>query len=348
MIKINFLKLTTIFVFLFVLSSVFYYLLSLYVFNAYDSTEEISKYVVDNYKLLLQLEPIIKQLLLACTIGVYGLGISQNILKLSNINNNFKQIYFIFTLVVVGGLFLLSLITSIYGSIAIYTITTFLMFLMTLIWITTILIDFIKTKNNYQSIFIRVALALLGCILIVTVGDKVINDYKVNTTLVNSYEYKIAQLETQLDFVDEESKEWINTQIELYNNMMLPLYSNGLYSGKSYFFMYNSLKIDMFSENKLVQTENAINVIEDLVDNYNNNELTFDTYDINAGMYVSGSISKILVVLILVLGVICTIKFPLIRAELDDEKEVEELVTIKFIRDVITKEEYKTLMGKLE
>lgn len=347
--NINFLRLTTISIFLFVISILVYYGLSVYVYNSYDSTEEISKYVVSNYKTLLELEPIIKQSLLSITTALFGMGIAQNILKLTNINERFKKVYFVFSLVIVWSLTALTFVTIFYADVSIYKVSTFLMFLMTIIWITTIIIDYIKTKNDYQSIFIRIALAVLGVILVISVGDKVVNDYKVNVTLFNAYEYKIEQLEKQLEFVDEESKEWINGQIDYYENIQLTLYSNGLYSGKSAFFMYNELDVDLFGSDRLVQRNNAVKVIEDLLSTaLTDDTVNFESYDINPGLYVGGDTTKVIMVLILVLGILCSFNYPLIRDDQEEENLVNEMVTVKFIQNKITKEEFSDLMKKLE
>lgn len=345
----NILKFTLIFGVLFALTVAFYYIFAQNIYSSFDNTTDITNYLKENYKTILYLEPYIKQTLLTILICFFSLGVLQNILKLSNVNKLFIKIYFYTVLAIVVLLTLLLTITIFYGNLFIYQTTTILMFLLTLIWISTIMIDFIKTKNNYQSIFIRVGLAVLGLMLIISVGYKVTNDYKVNVSINNSYEYKIVQLENALEYLDEESKVLVLKQIDYYQMMQIPMYSNGLYSGKSAFSMYNILDTNLFSENRLTQIQDAIEQINNLVFNYDDSDVTFEKYDINSGLYVVGDFSKILMVLILICGGICSFKYPLLREELEDtDSEVEEILTVKLIKNLITKEEFKKLMKEVE
>lgn len=347
--KINFFKITMFNVLLFVIVFVVYSIFSANVYSNYNTTDEIVNYLLNHHKTFLLIEPYLKQFLLTLIITSFSLGVVQNILKLTNVCEIFKKIYYYSALVLVSILILLSVITIFYANLVIYNITTILMFILNLIWIITIMIDFIKTKNNYQSIFIRISLAILGAMLIISVGSKVTNDYKVNVSLYNSYEYKINQLENTLPYLDEDSKITINKQIETYQMMQIPLYSNALYSGKSTFYMFNTLHIDTFSSDRLTQKQDAINQIESLIVNYDNSNINFQTYDINSGLYVGGDSAKVLMVIILLVGIVCSIKYPLLRDEnIDTDSQVEEHLTVHLIKKLITKEEFEQLIKKVE
>ncbi len=344
--KINLLKITMFFVVSFVISIIVYYIFSLNVYNKFDNPTDIVNYLNNNYELALKLEPIIKQLLLTCVSTCFGLGVIQNIKKLT-LNEKNKKVCYNISLSIVIIISILLTITTFYGNIIMYSISLSLMLLILIIWITTIMFDFIKTKNNYQSIFIRISLAILGGLLIITTSYKVTNDYKVNVSIYNSFEYRIEQLESQLPYLDDIDKDVVLKVIEGYEIMQLPMYSNGLIAGKSTFSMYNTLKINYFSSDRLTQTQDAIEQINNLVFNYNNENLLFETYDINPGLYVTSNSNKVIMFLILIVGLICTIKYPLLREEMEEEN-IEEVITVKFIKDLITKEEFKTLMKKVE
>lgn len=350
MLKFNFLKITAYAVFVFVCCIIFYNFFAWYTFNKYDDVSKITSYLLENYEMIFKAEGYVKQTVLSIVILFYGLGVAQNTLKLSNINELAKKVYFSFTLVVVSLLSIVSIILIFTSSLVLYQLTSLLMLLITLIWITTIMIDFVKTKNNYQSIFIRVALAVLGVILVSSVSTKVVNDYKVNVSLNNYYEFKIEQLEQQLPYLDDASIVVIQKTIDSYKEMQIPLYTTGLYSGKSVFFMYNTLSVDLFGEDRLIQLDNAVNVLNDLIDNYNPEEgvIDFEIYDINAGLYVGGSTIKILMVIILLLGAVCSIKYPLLREENDVEEDTELEITKQMVKELMTKEELKALIKKVE
>ncbi len=110
--------------------------------------------------------------------------------------------------------------------------------------------------------------------LIVVNSYKVVNDYNVNQSLRNSYDFRIEQLETQLPNVDEESKKVLQSKIDYYENMKNSLYTTSLYAGKSAFYLYGQFKVSIFDskEDKLVQMNEYIQRIEETIYNAFENE----------------------------------------------------------------------------
>lgn len=344
--KINFFMLTIISSICFSVVMLTYQILSYVLLKDFDGTSQsLVNEIADKYQVILMLEPILKQAFLASSFLLFGFSVANNILKLTKISKKQKTIAYIFTFAVLAGLVAMLLVMITYTNVLMYQITSLLMILLIVIWISTLLLDFIKTKNNNASLFSRVLIKVLMLTLIIVNSYKVVNDYNVNKSLINSYDYKITQLQTQLEFVDEDSKEVLLQNIQYYDNMKDSLYTTSLYAGKSAFFMYGQFKTNIFDskEDKLVQMDQYILRIEEML----YTEDIYDIYQINFGLYIGGNTSPIITIALIILGVL-TLKFsPLKREEELHSSEITDLLLEKLEENIITEEEYLILLRRV-
>ncbi len=344
--KINFFKLTIISSIIFLVVMFFYESLAYYAYHFYDGDLTVQQFIIKNYSIFMKLEPILKQSFIVTTIFLFGCSISKNILQLTKMPRRRQVILFIFTFTTLGLLIFLMLTMITYASVELYTISSFLMMLLLIIWITTIILDFIKTKNNNTSIISRVVIAVLGISLIVVNTNKVINDYKVNTSLLNSIDYRIQRYTNQLEGLDEDSKAIIQSYIDDLEEKKVPIYNVSLYAGKSVFVFYGDIEIDLFLS--VVDKAKALEDRITLVESYLYTEDMYDIYTINYGLYIGGSSSGIITLLLIVLAAITLKLFPLSREEeLAEISDVVELLNQKLALNIITVKEYDILLKRI-
>lgn len=344
--NINFFRITIIAALLFTIVMLGYEVFAIYMFKTYKSTQALELYLIENYKMILVLEPYLKQGLLTLTILLFGLAIANNILKLTKIDKTKKWNLYMMTTALLIAIIILMLIMMTHASVLLYEITSLLLMLLIIIWISIVIFEYIKTKNNKTSIFTRVVIAVLALTTIVTNTYSVINDYKVNDSLNNSFDYRIeVRKEIIENLTDEETIAIFKQEIEGYEAMKLTLYTTSLFSGKSSFAMYDKLYIDFLlnNEEKLIAIEDRTSMLE----NYLYTEDFYSTYTINYGLYLGGYSSAIIAISLIVLSVITLAIFPLKRIEEVDNSALLNLVETKLDDGVLTVIEYETIMNKI-
>lgn len=343
--KINFFKLTIISSIIFLLVMFLYKGIAYYSYNIYSGDLSTQEFIIKNFSFLMKIEPILKQSLIISTTFLFGCSVSNNILKLSKIKLLNKTILYITTFCILGLLVFLLLVLMTISSIMLYQVTSIMMILLIIIWIGTIITDFIHTKNNNTSIISRILIAVLTVALIIVNTTKVNNDYKVNQSLLNSIEYRIETYEKILVDLDEESKVIVQGYIDGLNNKKLPIYSTSLYAGKSVFVFYGDIEVDLFlsAVEKAQTLEDRINVVK----SYLHTEDVYDIYSINYGLYIGGSSSSVISLVLIVLAIITLKLFPLTREEEIVDNELEALLEEKLNSNLITEEEYQLLIRKM-
>lgn len=344
--KISLFLLTIISSILFLIVMFVYEGLAYYAYHLYSGELSTQEFIIKYYSTFMEIEPVIKQSLLVSTILLFGCTVSNNILKLTNITKKLKTRLYLSALSVLFVLITLLLIMINYSNIMLYQITSALMMLLLIIWIATIITDYIKTKNNTTSIMSRVIIFALGLMLVITNTSKVINDYKVNSSLVNSIEYRIDILNKQMVNADDASKEVLQSLIDNFEEDKLPIYTTSLYIGKSVFVFYGDIEVDMFlsAEEKVVMLEDRISVLE----NYLYTEDVYDLYQINYGLYLGGDSSKIITLVLIILSIITLKLFPLTREKNEPvTSDATEYIKIKLASNSITEEECEALLRRI-